>query len=508
MLESRRTLHLSLALNAVLVAGAWLALWALTSGEQRLCKPSVDSVGFQTSPKIPESISATTAIEPAGRCDICASETGQRLCAEYGAEVVARAMAFNQGNTRLKRVLAKWRAGKPVRLGVIGGSNSAGQGVWADNQMAYSQLNMHVRLFNYLDRRFPQPGGKVMTHTGAADENSLVNGALGGRGTEYFAMCSELHLPEDIDLVVLEFAVNDQLQMESMETYEFLVRHLLERPGAPAVLALQAFGYEFETVLMGDGSHLATNLYYNIPTIAPRSLFYDDAQGNVTKFWDWFYWYNPHEVPTDLWGVDLRHFGPGGHRVSAELMEAYIEQQLCEMDHAELVAGTGDLDTLYPQQPVQSLSLLGKFSRAHADAVTARMEPKCWSVESDSRPLTPASSEGWERWTWGNDKGKTKTYLRATKPGARIVFDLGKVTGRVEVYYLRSRSFGLGNLACRLGGHESILEGWWDKPENIGQSTRWRNLEPGSYTLECELLAETSDPGGGTEFRLMALMSI
>ncbi|BEJ12034.1 hypothetical protein CspHIS471_0204940 [Cutaneotrichosporon sp. HIS471] len=475
MIGPRRTLHLSLALNAVLGAVVWLVLWALAGDGQQLCNTSIYSIGFQ-SPQKQESSSLSSppgsaTTEPSGRCDICASDIGQRLCTEYGAQVVARTIAFNQGNTRLKRVLAKWRARKPVRLGVLGGSNSAGQGVWADNQMTYSQLNMHTVLFNYLDSRFPQPGGKVMERTGEADQNSLY-------------------------------------QLESTETYEFLVRYLLEKPSAPAVLEIQTFGYEFDKILTGGASHLATNLYYNVPTIAPRTLFYDGAQGNVTKFWDWFYWYNPHEVPENLYGVDLRHFGPGGHRVSAELMMAYIEQQICEMDHAELVAGTSDIDKLYPEQPLQSLSLLSTFSRSNSDAVMAPMAPKCQSVDSDSHPLSPSSSEGWERWTWSNDKGKTKTYLRATKPGAKIVFDLGSVTGRVEIYYLRSKSFGLGNLRCKLGGRENIIEGWWDKAENIGQSTRWRGLEPGSYKLECELLSQTSDPGGGTEFRLMAIMSI
>lgn len=109
------------------------------------------------------------------------------------------------GNTRLRRVLAKWRAGKPVRLGVIGGSNSAGQGVWDDNKMQYSKLNMHVRLFNYLDSLFPQSGGSVMERTGSEVENSFVNSAQFGKGTEYFVMCSEVHLPEDLDLIVVEF---------------------------------------------------------------------------------------------------------------------------------------------------------------------------------------------------------------------------------------------------------------------------------------------------------------
>lgn len=84
MLESRRTLHLSLALNAVLVAGAWLAFWFLTGDGQLLCKPGVNSVGMlgTSPPQVP--VPSAPDVESSARCDICASDVGQRLCAEYG----------------------------------------------------------------------------------------------------------------------------------------------------------------------------------------------------------------------------------------------------------------------------------------------------------------------------------------------------------------------------------------------------------------------------------------
>lgn len=100
-----------------------------------------------------------------------------------------------------------------------------------------------------------------------------------------------------------------------------------------------------------------------------------------------------------------------------------------------------------------------------------KMQPACQSIDSESHPLAPSSGEGWEKWMWRNDEtGKEKHYLRATKPGAKVSFELGTVTSRVELYYLRSKSFGLGNLECKLNrGHGTVIKGWWDKPENIGQ---------------------------------------
>lgn len=100
-----------------------------------------------------------------------------------------------------------------------------------------------------------------------------------------------------------------------------------------------------------------------------------------------------------------------------------------------------------------------------------KMQPACRSIDSDTYPLKPSSSEGWEPWTWRNEEtGKEKHYLRATKPGSKVSFDLGTVTNRVELYFLRSKSFGLGNVKCTLNGEkEEEVVGWWDKPENIGQ---------------------------------------
>lgn len=100
--------------------------------------------------------------------------------------------------------MAKWRSGKPVRFAAIGGSNSAGQGVWDDNKMTYSKLNMHVILFKHLDKLFPQAEEAVMEHAANANQNRFFNGAQFGKASEYFVMCSDVHLPEEVDLIVVE----------------------------------------------------------------------------------------------------------------------------------------------------------------------------------------------------------------------------------------------------------------------------------------------------------------
>jgi hypothetical protein len=92
-------------------------------------------------------------------------------------------------------------------------------------------------------------------------QNVFVNGAQGGVGSDYFSGCWKEHVPEDSDLVLVELGINDmrwgychfsntakQLtgcgkrrhrDISVMETYELLLRSLLEMPSRPAVINVQ-----------------------------------------------------------------------------------------------------------------------------------------------------------------------------------------------------------------------------------------------------------------------------
>nr|XP_019050219.1 hypothetical protein I302_00644 [Kwoniella bestiolae CBS 10118]OCF29149.1 hypothetical protein I302_00644 [Kwoniella bestiolae CBS 10118] len=83
--------------------------------------------------------------------------------------------------------------------------------------------------------------------------------------------------------------------------------------------------------------------------------------------------------------------------------------------------------------------------------------------------------------------------------------------GSVLIGYQRSAKLGLGSVWCwvdddRIQGTQ--VDGWWklDK-RNMGMVKEIASgLQPGKHTLHCELLKETLDPSGGTEFRLFAVM--
>ena len=40
--------------------------------------------------------------------------------------------------------------------------------------------------------------------------NSMINGAQGATGSSYYAYCFGEHIPEDVDLIIVEQAINDE----------------------------------------------------------------------------------------------------------------------------------------------------------------------------------------------------------------------------------------------------------------------------------------------------------
>lgn len=89
------------------------------------------------------------------------------------------------------------------------------------------------------------------------------------------------------------------------------------------------------------------------------------------------------------------------------------------------------------------------------------VKTSCLSTRSKKHPLKPTRQQGWTDWAW-----KDKTYLIAKEPGARATFEISVgPMGIVKITYLKSKTFGLGNVKCWVDDRESearIVEGWWE----------------------------------------------
>jgi hypothetical protein len=65
---------------------------------------------------------------------------------------------------------------------------------------------MHRQIFNHLVELFPSPSGEVVINGDgkAVNSHGYTNGAQGGTGSDYFSLCFMEHIPEDVDLVLIE----------------------------------------------------------------------------------------------------------------------------------------------------------------------------------------------------------------------------------------------------------------------------------------------------------------
>jgi UDP-glucose:glycoprotein glucosyltransferase len=112
------------------------------------------------------------------------------------------------------RVLRDLQLGKPVRLAVLGGSISWGSAVARGQDDWFSLVTAH------LSAAFP-----AATVTGR-------NGCVPATPSSFMNMCLEQYLDEDVDLVFLEYAVNDGWDMHNVMKRKIYER-LLRKVGMP-----------------------------------------------------------------------------------------------------------------------------------------------------------------------------------------------------------------------------------------------------------------------------------
>ena len=127
----------------------------------------------------------------------------------------------------------------------------------------------------------------------------MVNGAVGATTTSYMAVCASHHVPEDADVVITEYAVNNRNFWEAgtafdtplTRSYERLMRWLLRLPRAPAVVMLDMFnwrdGWPFRGAYWGGSVERDTrelSLFYDAPSVSVKGGVYHLMVGNVSGY--------------------------------------------------------------------------------------------------------------------------------------------------------------------------------------------------------------------------------
>ncbi|WWC92047.1 uncharacterized protein L201_007001 [Kwoniella dendrophila CBS 6074] len=443
-------------------------------------------------------------LQSAKTCSMC--EVNPEFCEEFGEDNLTKALGFLGTNNRLRRALVKMRSGQPFSVGVIGGSVSKGHGLDApDGDNAHTPKNLNRIIFDHLNDLFPNPKGIKTGSSGRSEgKNTFVNGAQGGMGTDYFSLCFNEHIPEDVDLVLIELSINDEVLIRNMNTYELLVRGLYDLPNQPAVMNLQIFALMFQYVANGGDLHHGIAQYYDVPTVSVRNPVLPQVLRNTTMVRHLFHnrvkdlaWKDPLEE------IDLRHLSWQGHELMGKIASTYIDKQLCEMDRIEAALGDHiDYEKLYPIEPLPRAPIMKKYS---PDSNLPKLAPQCYSANALKHPLKPSESKGWRHWNW-----KEKHYLIADEPGSKVSFPISTTLGQVQLHYLRSYQYNLGSAVCWIDDDKSKsikLDGYWKEPYNIGRAATIRDdLKPGDHVLHCELSDQTADPKGGHEFRIISVM--
>nr|ODN86120.1 hypothetical protein L203_04238 [Cryptococcus depauperatus CBS 7841] len=437
-------------------------------------------------------------VQPRG-CSMC--EMDAELCRELGKERLERSLAYSGSNRRLRRALAKLRRGQTINIGAVGGSVTKGFGLDQEKEPYWpdTPTNFHRIVFDHLVSLYPAPNGVKTGESGKEeDKHGYINGGLGGLGTDYFSLCWREHVPDDLDIVFVEQAINDEVLLRNINSYELLVRSLLDLPNKPAVVNFHVFALMFNTVTNGGDLHQGIAQFYDLPILSLRNAVLNDIYRNESMIRDFFF-------VNSKGAVDTRHISRYSHSLLGRIGSAYMDSQLCEMDRYEASLSEPNsmtIDELYPVEPIPRMQLHMKYD---SDTVLPMIKPQCFSADGKKHPLAPIDNKGWRKWNW-----KGKNYLIADQPGSRVSFSLTSRLGGIEIHYLRSYQYHLGSASCWVDHDKAKavrLDGYWREPFNLGRAAIIRDdLEPGEHTLTCELLNHTADPEGGKEFRLIAVM--
>jgi hypothetical protein len=104
-----------------------------------------------------------------------------------------RGIVYYGSNERLRYKLAQMRQGHNLTIAAVGGSITAG--VWAEGV----PLIWVSRMVEHL-RKARKPGyGQI----------HLANGAVPGTISQYMATCVRVHVPDDADVILVEYAMNE-----------------------------------------------------------------------------------------------------------------------------------------------------------------------------------------------------------------------------------------------------------------------------------------------------------
>ena len=214
---------------------------------------------------------------------------------------------------RLKGVMKRAILGKDIMLSIVGGSISAGGGLYKD-QGSIEGLYYKGVVDWWNQWIFPVTGSKMKVN----------NAAVGSIGTDYFSYCVKNHLKPNTDLVIWELSGNDYNRYKTFPTkgarpLERFTRMILDLPSKPALLYLNFFkGIDYKNSKTDcpnfeDQQEHTIASYYHVPTLSWRAMVCNGLVNSKAGF-----------LMSDLFSIDQYHPSLKGHAQSALLILLHL----------------------------------------------------------------------------------------------------------------------------------------------------------------------------------------
>jgi len=259
---------------------------------------------------------------------------------------LARGVSSVGDPLRLQCFASKVLAGRPVRLSVVGGSVSFGTTFTTSRSKAL----FHWKVYQWINATFP---GRLHEH---------YCGAVAASGPSYMEHCLHWHVPDNADLVLVEYAVNFDPGSDDVASFERMIRKLLRMRNQPAIILVNTMelmaptahslhfsgnkqwldGYSegapsqedmsFEYRAPSEDSITQIAQYYGIPSLSLRSAIFRELKGFplVSSLF-----------PLKQVFHDRHHPGAWGHSLMAQMVVHTLKNAISD------VATNGDHD--HPQ---------------------------------------------------------------------------------------------------------------------------------------------------------------
>ena len=324
-------------------------------------------------------------------------------------------------NGRLEKVLDKIQNGEPVSVVALGGSVTEGAGAV---NFSYSYGEQFIFA---LQETYPH------------SQIHYYNSGLGGTPSTLGLMRYERDVTgvvgDNPDLVIIEFAVNDYQEPTQARAYESLVRTILEKENAPAVILLFSV---FESKWNLQNEYIPIGNHYGLPMVSIKDAIATAYAGNHLTAKEFF--------------ADIYHPTNYGHEIMANCLE-----DLCKRVAAK---GAADITPL-PDTSVKGCDFVGMQLVTSFDSADTAITPgsftgKDTALQTFSRTTKAAFPDNWMH---TSDSGTESFKMELNCKNIMLTYKLSSSSsfGNVTIYID-------GQYITTLNGYQ---KGGWNNTETV-----------------------------------------